>query len=87
MFYDLNLIADVFSSRIEIETLLTQNTKWDGVGFRATSNKGLGYCLVEFSGGIKKNCSQDKARGDEKKIEKGTVNFIEYTQYKKRALY
>ncbi|KAI9263878.1 hypothetical protein EDC94DRAFT_517585, partial [Helicostylum pulchrum] len=63
---------------IEIETLLTQSTKWDGVGFRAGSDQKIRFCLVEFSGGIK-NCKPEKAGSDEKKVEKGTIDFIEYT--------
>ncbi|KAI8051399.1 uncharacterized protein B0P05DRAFT_480108 [Gilbertella persicaria] len=39
-------------SWIEIETLLTQSTKWDGVGFRAGSDQKIGFCLVEL------NCSE-----------------------------
>ncbi|KAI8075668.1 hypothetical protein BDF21DRAFT_343337, partial [Thamnidium elegans] len=37
---------------IEVETLLTNKTKWDGVGFCPTSEKKIGLVLVEFSGGI-----------------------------------
>lgn len=75
----MKLIVNIFSPRIEIETLLTQSTKWDGVGFRAGSDQKIGFCLVEFSGGIKKNCTPKKAGSDEKKIEKGIIDFIEYT--------
>ncbi|KAG2211178.1 hypothetical protein INT47_006297, partial [Mucor saturninus] len=49
---------------IEIETLSTQSTKWNGVGFRAGSDQKIGFCLVEFSGGIKKNCTLKKAGSD-----------------------
>ncbi|KAI7903515.1 uncharacterized protein BX663DRAFT_542456 [Cokeromyces recurvatus] len=63
----------------EVETLLTKNTKWDGAGFLANSDKRIGYCLVEFSGGIKKNCTKNKAGRDEEKIEAGVVKFMEIT--------
>ncbi|CAO3657463.1 unnamed protein product [Mucor hiemalis] len=79
MFCGMKLIAIIFSPRIEIETLLTKSTKWDGVGFRAGSDQKIGFCLVEFSGGIKKNCKPKKAGSDEKKIEKGVIDFMEYT--------
>ncbi|GAN03617.1 hypothetical protein MAM1_0044d03072 [Mucor ambiguus] len=42
-------------------------------------NKRIGYCLVEFSGGIKKNCSEKKAGRDEEKIETGVVKFMDFT--------
>ncbi|KAL9542087.1 hypothetical protein MBANPS3_008787 [Mucor bainieri] len=66
-------------SWIEIETILTKSTKWDGVGFKTGSDKKIGYCLVEFSGGIKRNCKSNKAGHDEMKIEKGVIDFMEYT--------
>lgn len=72
-------IVNISSIRIEIETVLTKSTKWDGVGFRAGFDDKIGFCLVEFSGGIKKNCKQEKAGSDEKKIEKRIIDFIEYT--------
>lgn len=37
------------------------------------------FCLVELSGGIKKNCKPKKACSDKKKIEKGIIDFMEYT--------
>ncbi|KAI8646572.1 hypothetical protein BD408DRAFT_479807 [Parasitella parasitica] len=63
----------------EVETLLTRSTKWDGVGFHVNADKRIGYCLVEFSGGIKKNCSGKKAGRDEEKIETGVVMFMDFT--------
>lgn len=62
-----------------METLLTNSTKWDGVGFHINADKRIGYCLVEFSGGIKKNCSEKKAGRDEEKIDTGVVKFMDFT--------
>lgn len=39
--------------------------------------------LGRVFGWDKENCTQNKADGDEKKIEKGTIDFIEYTNTEK----
>ncbi|KAG2235418.1 hypothetical protein INT48_005768 [Thamnidium elegans] len=67
---------------IEVETLLTNKTKWDGVGFCPTSEKKIGLVLVEFSGGIMFNSTKKKATHDESKIENGIISFIEFTKSK-----
>ncbi|KAG1141130.1 hypothetical protein G6F37_008515 [Rhizopus arrhizus] len=64
---------------IEIETFLTGKTKWDGVGFCPIVDKKIGVALVEFSGGILWNKTKNKIDKDTKKIEKGVIDFIEYT--------
>lgn len=73
--------ACVFNTiyRIEIETFLTGKTKWDSVGFCPTLDKKIGVVLVEFSGGILWNKTKKKLTNDMKKIEKGVIDFLEYT--------
>ncbi|KAI9361295.1 hypothetical protein BD770DRAFT_317702 [Pilaira anomala] len=66
-------------SWIEVETLLTNKTKWDGVGFCPTADKKIGMVLVEMAGGILWNKGKKKAECDYKKLEEGVISFIEYT--------
>lgn len=75
----MNLNTNTFYSRFEVETLLTNTTKWDGVGFRINDDKQIGYCMVKFSGGIKKNCLEKKVGRDEEKIETGILKFMDFT--------
>lgn len=53
--------------RIEKQTSLTGDVKWDGVAF-LIKNKLVTPLFVELSGGINCNSGAEKARGDEEKM-------------------
>ncbi|KAI7861270.1 hypothetical protein BDF14DRAFT_1739399, partial [Spinellus fusiger] len=61
--------------RIEKQTLLTSNVKWDGVAF-LVKNKLVTPLFIELSGGTSLNNSAEKARSDEEKIIKQLVKLL-----------
>lgn len=56
---------------------MTENQKWDGVGF-SVNNKKLTPVLIEFSGGIKFNNSSTKENHDVVKLSSTCKRSIDY---------
>ncbi|KAI9251102.1 hypothetical protein EDC94DRAFT_681733 [Helicostylum pulchrum] len=76
LFLDVN---DVIGLRwYEVRTHRTQNRKWDGVGF-SVKDKKLTPILIEFSGGIKFNNTDQKEENDVNKLASACIESIEYT--------
>ena len=61
--------------RIEKETPLTENVKWDGVAF-LVKKRTVVPLLVDLSGGIDHNTGIEKAQGDELKGVRQVMKFL-----------
>ncbi|KAI8646757.1 hypothetical protein BD408DRAFT_439850 [Parasitella parasitica] len=75
LFIDVN---DVIGLKwYEVRTHMTENQKWDGVGF-SINNKKLTPVLIEFSGGIKVNNNDTKENHDVVKLSSACKRSIDY---------
>lgn len=75
LFIDVN---DVIGFKwYEVRTHMTENRKWDGVGF-SVNNKKLTPVLTEFSGGIKFNNTVTKENRDVFKLSSACQRSINY---------
>lgn len=61
----------------EVRTRMTENQKWDGVGF-SVKDKKLTPVLIEFSGGIRFNNNDTKEIQDVVKLTSACKRSIEY---------
>lgn len=66
--------------RIEILASLTGKVKWDGVAI-CLKNGRVTPVLVEFSGGIQFNATENKQTVDESKMMKSMITMIEYSEH------
>ncbi|KAI8876948.1 hypothetical protein K501DRAFT_131534, partial [Backusella circina FSU 941] len=75
LFIDVN---DVMGFKwYEVRTHMTENQKWDGVGFSIINRK-LTPVLIEFSGGIKFNNTDVKESRDMNKLDSACKRSIDY---------
>ncbi|KAL7309431.1 hypothetical protein PS15m_011516 [Mucor circinelloides] len=65
---------------IEILASLTGKVKWDGVAI-CLKNGRVTPVLVEFSGGIQFNATENKQTVDESKMMKSMITMIEYSEH------
>lgn len=66
-----------FFDRYEVRTHMTENQKWDGVGF-SVKDKKLTPVLIEFSGGIGVNNNATKQNQDVVKLTSACKRSIDY---------